>query len=407
MVDTRITPTYDYYRDAGSSSYDYSKLQEGRNAGHNNEEDDDEEDNAEYLGLVCCIVGMIALLVGVGVLLSLVVANSDDRRWKTLPMRYTSKAPTSAYPVKSLSPGVMEALQNQTELEARVIDFTSIGRGSGNRTRDLHLLVLVHSDPQSTAHKRNTVRMSWMRDAPPGVKVVFVVPARSMPENTLNMLKMESNNYKDMVVFLDAPLVPESELLLLEFAWVSRKNVKFEYLLKTRDSMYVRIQDLMNKLVQQLKRNKSNSYLGYFQGNLNARDRKQRKHFEQGWFLCDKYIRFAHSGGYILSNKLVQRLYSQATYLYPYNNEDVAMGTWLSPFKDVDWYHDIRFDTELGRTRGCRNDWLVFQSNNLVMQHQKLLNSGKVCSMEWEEAETYMYNFDKYPSKCCTPVSFS
>ena len=361
---------------------------------------DEDDDSNEYLGFICCILGVV-LFVGIAAVLIMIKAASSDVNHK--PPVYYTQTYVSASPVKYLSPGIMEAILNQTAMEARVIDFTSTGR-----ERVLDLLVLVHSHPDSSTHKRNAIRESWKKDIPHRVEVVFVVPAHNIPVSTLDVLRMESMRYRDMVVFLDAPLIPESESLLLELAWcLQRKNIKFEYLLKTRDSVYVRLHELMNELLQKLSNSESNSYLGYFQGKQSSRDKTHKKHHEHGWFLCEKYIRFAHSGGYILSSKLIQRLYSQATYLYPYNNEDVALGTWLSPFKDVDWHHDIRFDTDLGHSRGCRNNWLVFQSENFSMQHKLLQNTGKVCLSEREQEKTYNYNFSVYPSKCCTPVSFS
>ena len=139
---------------------------------------------------------------------------------------------------------------------------------------------------------------------------------------------------------------------MLELVWAMRART-FSYLLKTRDCMYVRLEPLMKEVVQNLLETHANAYLGYFQGKEKPKQRHSTKLAEPDWYLCDSFIRFAHSGGYILSRKLVDRLHFQVAILYPYNNEDVSLGTWLSPYDDVSWTHSIRFDTEIGRSRGC------------------------------------------------------
>ena len=166
--------------------------------------------------------------------------------------------------------------------------------------------------------------------------------------------------------------------------------------------MYVNLPLLMSEVVTNLKSRSSNAYLGYFEGNKDPKDSGKLE--EPGWFLCDQFIRYAHSGGYIISEVLVKRLLQQAKYLHPYNNEDVALGTWLSPFNDIDWIHEVRFDTELGHPRGCKDTNLIFETKNyadMVVVHHKHIQQGKYCDREYDEIKTYKYNFDTLPSQCC------
>ena len=356
-------------------------------------DDGDEYDDGDICGYICFAVGTLLLFLTVGTVATLIVLGADDR--------HSISSLTSSHPAKSFSSGIMGSLLNEDTMRSRVTENIP----DTIKKRKVDLLILVHSLPKSSS-ARNTVRQTWMKTALPGVQIFFVIPARSASANLMDKITEESIDHEDMVMFLDGPVLPESEMLLLEFQWAKR-TMQFSYFMKMRDSMYVRMEALVNNVLHKLKETDSNAYLGYFQAQQSPREKGTSKHPEPDWFLCDDFIRFAHSGGYILSAKLVDRLSAQATVLYPYNNEDVALGTWLSPYNDIDWVHDIRFDTELGKKRGCRNDWIVFPSSDMVIQHKRLLTGGGVCLVEYEDIETYTFNFDTYPSKCCNAVTFN
>ena len=355
--------------------------------------DDDEEEEEDICGFACFVVGIIFLFVIVGGVATLIVMGVDEKQ--------AIMTLTSTHPAQPLSSGVLEAIQNSATMNSRVIDDTP------NTTKDigtLDLVILVHSMAEASS-KRDLIRHTWMKDTPSKVKVFFVIPARHALPEIIVALKQESKTHKDMVVFLDGPVIPESETLLLELVW-SERTLKFLYLMKTRDSMYIRIPSLMQNVVQTLIDVESNAYLGYFQGQQKPRDKRSTKHSEPNWHLCDTFIRFAHSGGYILSKILVNRLSFQGSFLYPYNNEDVALGTWLSPYNDIDWTHNVLFNTEVGKSRGCRNNWIVFSSSDMMAEHKRLQNGENLCLAEREDFPTYMYNFHTFPSKCCTQVKF-
>ena len=146
------------------------------------------------------------------------------------------------------------------------------------------------------------------------VEVVFVIPAKDVSSKYLEGIRQESSTHKDMVVFLGRPTMPESEALILELTWSSSQR-DFEYLLKTRDSMYVRIGALMEE-VRKLKDTNQTRISATSRARRALENRGSTKHREPEWFLCNYFIRFAHSGGYILSRELVNRLTTVATYLF-------------------------------------------------------------------------------------------
>ena len=166
---------------------------------------------------------------------------------------------------------------------------------------------------------------------------------------------------------------------------------------------YVRLDEILHSL-QPHDPATSSLYWGYFEANRHAKQRWTGKHWEPDWFLCSKFIRFAHSGGYVISQTLVQRLVRSAHYLQLYMNEDIAVATWLSPFGDVTWKHDVRFDTDPGQSRGCQNTFLVFPVNSygdMIVRHQRLRDSHKVCRKEHFLLRPHTFDFSVVPSQCC------
>ena len=354
---------------------------------------DDEDD--ETCGIFCFGLGLILMFVGVAILATVIVYNQSDQNHGPV----TSL--TSTRDVKPVSKELMKVLETPNS----PINTISHVTPQPKMSEKLSLLVVVRSLPDSL-NFRKSIRETWMprADKMDNVRVVFSIPAKGASPKEQASLEEESRTNKDMVVFLESDILPESELLLFEWVW-STRTFSFDYLLKVRDIMYVRLPQLMSDIVKGLKDKKSNTYLGYFEG---TRDPKGGgKLDEPDWFLCDHFIRYAHSGGYILSEKLVKRLLRQAKFLHPYNNEDVALGTWLSPFNDIDWIHELRFDTETGKARGCKNDNLIFQTEDradMVVRHHKLIQNGGHCDREYENVRRYSYNFETLPSKCCKPL---
>ncbi len=263
------------------------------------------------------------------------------------------------------------------------------------------LLVLVESPPDAYAH-RMAIRRTWMMYPSVGVSVavLFTITEKDLPVHVLVELSQESARYRDMVVFRGIASSLGSECLLYQLLWADH-NIQYKHLLRTRDSFYVRVEELLHDI----RRVQRNVYWGYFAGRQQPGEGTKAP--EPEWFVCNSFVRFAHSGGYVISRPLVGRLLAQAEYLQLYNNEDVAVGLWLTPYSDVKWRHDPRFDTEVGASRGCRNDYLVLPVNNalaMVELHRWVLESGRLCVTEFEHIQSYSFDFESPVDQCCSPA---
>lgn len=271
--------------------------------------------------------------------------------------------------------------------------------------RSVMLLVVVDS-PADNSDMRRAVRETWQRYPSVGVsaRVVFSVAAKGLAAGKLNELVEESRRFNDVVVFPESKVLPESEHLLYQLFW-AEQAVDYQYLLKTKDRFYVRLEELLHELRQE--RENTNIYWGYFEGNRWAQQRWSGKHPEPDWFLCNKFIRFAQSGGYVVSRALIQRLLRAADYLHLYQNEDVSLATWLAPFADVVWKHDVRFDTDVGLSRGCQNHYIIFPVNSradMLQRHERLSSSGRVCRKEHRLLQPHSYDFSVMPAQCCSAL---
>ncbi len=356
----------------------------------------DDEDDDDSCGFICFALGVIFLFVGVAILATVIVYSQSPEDSSAV------RSLTSTREVRFVSELLSWTIEKPYSI--KTIDYCV------NKTTEvpspLSLLILVYSKPDGIV-KRNAIRETWMKDAHDTLSqnkilVRFTIPGLGLSSALKKSLDEESAKYKDVVVLTDSSSKPESELLLFEWIWATQKY-KFKYIMKTRDNMYIRVDELNKRVLQDVIARKLNSFLGYFEGNKDPKTNDRLP--EPDWFLCDHFIRYAHSGGYILSRMLVERLLSQANFLHPYNNEDVALGTWFSPFKDIDFGHNVYFDTEIGKPRGCNNKLIVFQpSDNEEMYAvaKRLKTGGNCCSDEFSNIRPYHYNFFVLPSKCCT-----
>ena len=131
------------------------------------------------------------------------------------------------------------------------------------------------------------------------------------------------------------------------------------------------------------------------------------KNFERLFFFknFDRYIPYALGGGYVLSHDLVSYISSNSELLKLFNNEDVSVGTWLAPLKNVHRKHDVRFDTE-SISRGCNNKHIVSHKQSvedLKSKHYMLTTStNRICESESRVRNSYEYNWNVAPSSCCS-----
>ncbi|KAK3097756.1 hypothetical protein FSP39_012856 [Pinctada imbricata] len=259
------------------------------------------------------------------------------------------------------------------------------------------LFIVIMSAPKNL-QRRDTIRETWGKNLPKTVKLQFVIGHEGLDRETKEEIARENLIHHD-VLPLENLIDSYANLtlkLLETLKWVDRM-VDFQYFLKADEDTLIRVDKILLE-VQKLPSERL--YWGFFDGRAHVK--KAGKWVEKNWVLCDRYLPYAVGGGYVISNDLVHYIASNWKLLRLYNSEDVTLGAWLAPL-DIERRHDTRFDTEY-KSRGCRNSYLITHKHTDLQIHQlynNILNSGQLCTKEFQVRNSYIYNWNVLPSNCC------
>lgn len=274
---------------------------------------------------------------------------------------------------------------------------------SSNKFDKNNLLILILTSPKNV-NRRNVIRETWLTlyNSTNNIKHYFVIGINNLHEGILSSIEAEQFRHHDLLL-LPNIIDNYSNLtrkVLETYIWID-KSVNFEFVLKCDDDSFIQIDKVISELKSFSTSQRSGLYWGFFNGRAQVKQKGKWK--EREWFLCDYYLPYAMGGGYVLSRKLVHFIASNAEYLRLYNSEDVSVGVWLAALADVNRLHDPRFDTEF-MSRGCSNTYLVTHKHNeqaMSEMFSTLKQTGNLCAKEYKSINSYIYNWNVPPSKCC------
>ena len=272
------------------------------------------------------------------------------------------------------------------------------GKTSQGSQTTVFLVVVILSAP-SNSEQRDVIRQTWLKDEATDTHHYFVIGTGSLSEDLNVTIQSEQKKFGDLLLLNHVYDSYEAltKKLLASLVYV-HNNVRFRFMLKCDDDTYVQLTQLHKELKSVPF--KQRLYWGFFDGR--ATPKKQGPWKELDWVLCDHYLPYALGGGYILSSDLVTFVASNAKYLKLYNNEDVSMGVWLAAL-DVHRVHDPKFDTEY-KSRGCNNDYIISHKQSTLHMREKynsLTTIGTLCKEVFKVRNSYIYNWNVPPSKCC------
>ena len=274
---------------------------------------------------------------------------------------------------------------------------------SGCPDGSLQLLILILSAPFSSL-RRMAIRGTWMHNFRPSHVLStarFLVGTAGLPATEVKALEEERKLYKDLLLFRDLrdSYANLSSKVLLGFEWSQVKNsIKYDYLIKTDDDSYVRIEALSGALRDM--NCPRLFYWGYFMGH--AFPEPTGKWMERNWFKCPHYLPYAMGGGYVLSRDVIKLIVKYSHKLALYRNEDVNIGIWLAPYQ-LQRKHELRFNVE-SQSHGCNNRYIITHKEkvrSLYSRHMSLLKNGSLCLEEKEVRPSYIYNWTASPLDCC------
>ena len=278
----------------------------------------------------------------------------------------------------------------------------------------------VESSEQQKLHHRNYQNWLTSKTVPnvkvPGIKIkhLFAVGTLGLSDEEIDQIKSEQKVYSDLLLIDD--LFDSYPNLTLKMIKSTEKLVQttpnFKFLLKIDDDSYVKLDLLAQDLIQyssrlaamqQRKQTLDNLelYWGYFNGRASIKKSGQWQ--EVNYNLCDRYVPYALGGGYVLSRNLVKYIAEHGQNLNRYISEDISVGTWLSPFRNIHRRHDLRFDTAY-MPRKCKSSHFVLHKRTI--KDMREIHSGNLCFSEVaydasKRPAEYFYDWTQSPSKCC------
>jgi len=276
--------------------------------------------------------------------------------------------------------------------------YASLRSSASPKERRAFLVITILTGPVNF-DRRKAIRETWLSSLPKDVQYYFMIGTKELPSEDRAALEYEQHQYKDLILltnFKDSYYSLTSKVVST-FQWLD-EHVDFQYVFKADDDTFARVDMISGELMKRLVAERF--YWGFFDGR--ARVKKTGQWAEKNWILCDTYLPHARGGGYVLSRDLVQYISVNAEMLKQFNSEDISVGAWLGPL-DIERKHDPRFDTEY-RSRGCNNAYIVTHKQEVKDMREKfdLLQTGnKLCAKEFRTRNSYIYNWNVYPSSCC------
>ena len=241
-----------------------------------------------------------------------------------------------------------------------------------------YLLVVVILSPPNGTERRNAIRKTWIKgyqERPQGVLVKFSIGISGLSEQALSNLANEQENFNDLMLLHNVydSYSNLTKKVLNSFVYAN-SNYKFFYILKSDDDSFLSLDVILEELAE--RKSNQSYYWGYIIDR--AIVHTEGKYAEHKWFLSNNYLPYAQGIAYVLSGDLIRYLTVNPDKLMLYNNEDVSVGAWISPY-NVERRHDKRF---IYYYRRCRRDGIVFNPVSIPKMHKMYKNYiriGTVC----------------------------
>ncbi|XP_064400692.1 beta-1,3-galactosyltransferase 6-like [Halichondria panicea] len=244
------------------------------------------------------------------------------------------------------------------------------------------LLVMVISTPENRARK-DVIRKTWVGSYVQHKKkfaVKFVIGTFDLNASKTESLISENKTFGDLLL-LTNHLDSYNNLtrkVLHTFVWVD-KNTDYSFVLKIDEDSFPKLDRIELELKERTNRKPLYWGLVASQGT----PKKEGKWAEPNWKLCDKYLPYALGGGYVLSKYLIHRIAINADGLTLYNNEDVSVGAWISPF-NLERKNDKRFRSDMQKNwhhDQCKDYLLVHHLSieDAEKTHEIMKSKGVLC----------------------------
>ncbi len=244
------------------------------------------------------------------------------------------------------------------------------------------LLVMVQSAP-GNKERRDLIRETWMNSYVKEKKkfmVKFVIGTFGLNNYETSSLTSEQDKFNDLLFLtnLKDSYKNLTRKTLSMFEWAN-KNTRYSYILKTDDDSFPKLDQIELELSTRSVDDKP-LYWGMIAYGFTPHTKGKWK--ETDWTLCQTYLPYALGAGYVLSRSLIHKIAINADMLMLYHNEDMSVGTWISPF-NLERNNDNRFcTTQCSMTKKvCKTQLLLhfLSIEDIKKSHQLMTSKGVLC----------------------------
>ena len=191
-----------------------------------------------------------------------------------------------------------------------------------NRSSTLRLVILVSSNAPHVA-RRALIRKYWGNYSNWATnfqwKVIFVVGG-NLDKNILQQLYEEGKTYHDLLMEdFEESFYKLSFKVMVGLAWLN-KNLKYDFLLKCDDDVFVNVDELM-KVLSTTKHH----FFGQRMINQPV-ERKGRYGVSKEEHFNDRYHPYCSGGGFILSSSIVGKILPHFNWGKPLKIDDAYIG---------------------------------------------------------------------------------
>ncbi|XP_065903354.1 beta-1,3-galactosyltransferase sqv-2-like [Dysidea avara] len=252
-------------------------------------------------------------------------SNSDSK--------YLAMTNSPSFPNSSITVNLTVPL-NDTRTEENATTLETYEEENSSDKPTTFLLIMVSIQPEGFS-ARECIRNTWYRgfNDSENVMMRFVIGTKGVTNSTvtLRLLKKENDIYGD-IAFLENVKdhwITSTNKTLSMFIW-AHDNVNFTYMMKTEESTFVYVKNMIDELRKRPKHTR------LYYGKIQFKRRPIRRGSEWAdphWDLAPTYLPFALGGGYILSADLITLLVHRRQYLAYHPNEDTAVASWIAAYR--------------------------------------------------------------------------
>ncbi len=225
---------------------------------------------------------------------------------------------------------------------------------NGEKLSNLTMIMIVNSHPNHFS-RRKGIRATWAKQTTLGngeVRILFVI-GRTTKAGINGEVEVEAHRYNDIILTDMVESFKNLTLkLVLGLKWVSQNCKHAEYYYKGDDDMFVNTENILKAIHQQQKSGRDKLFMGALNKGEVIRDPWSKYYVSEEQYSGRFFSPFCSGGSYVISNKLIPRMYDKALITQLVPTDDTYQGM-LAKLVGVSPVHHHGFKIHGGNYDTC------------------------------------------------------